>query len=199
METRDEWVRLEARVAWALFFALSAVLVASGVLLVWYYAPIEALLQRGLFGLAVDVPVGMVSRQLHIWATRALVTLVGFHLLFVAVVRLTGGRRVGRWKTGTVAVAALALLAVTGFFFPWEQSSSWVAHVVARRADSAPEGPFSGPVNGRYDIRTYLPPPSMGQLWLFFAAHCLVLPLVAGIALFLQRRRRHALDRPPLD
>ena len=188
-------VRIERRVAWVVLVVLSLVLGATGGLLVHGYAPIEAFMNQyhDMKQLQVVVPAVRVARNLHIWATRVLVTVLSFHVLFVIALRLTRGRRMARWKSGTLAVAALALLAVSGPLFPWEESSGWVASVAPRPQTAFGElvDPHQ-PTNPRYDARAYLGPVSTTGLWLFFAAHCLVLPVIAGTAIYLQRRRRSA-------
>src|SRR5262245_66433245 len=80
--------RLERRIALVVFALVGAVLVATGVVLTWYYRPTANVGFADLRYLEFDVPFGMVMRNLHRVATHALVVAVWLHLAALVGLRI---------------------------------------------------------------------------------------------------------------
>ncbi len=193
--------RVERWVAWALMAGLAVVLAVTGVVLRRYYAPVGEFTYEDAHRLAREVPVGMVTRNLHRLATWSLVVAAAAHALFVVVTRPSLR---WRWLTGGLLAAALALLVASGRYAPFDAIAALAAGSGTDGARAAPllgrEGPFAGPAgtDGRYDARAMLGGGEQvaraAAARRFFAVHGVAAPLfalaAAGAHVALRRARR---------
>ncbi len=159
--------------------ALGALLLLSGIVLMFHYRPMTALAWADVVDLREASAVGAL-RGLHYWSAQILVLVLWLHLLRV----FLGGRhraaRRGNWMVGVLLLVTTLAMAATGHLLPWDQQavSAWALQ------HPSPSPPPASPPSELGD----------GHLLWVYAAHCVVLPLVAA-ALIVEHRRRHRRDR----
>lgn len=112
-------------------------------------------------------------RDLHLWASHAVVIVVCLHLLRSA---LRGRTARHGWRRSVVLMILTLMLAATGSLLPWDQDAYWgIATVWAPEGSSPAETPA---VDGSTLLRAYV-------------LHCFVLPLLlVGLAVVHSRQRR---------
>ncbi len=199
----DPWEavsRAERRAALAGVVSCGALLVGTGAFLVSYraYHPSSgAPVDWDHF--QTDVVRGMVARNLHRWGTQAMAVVVGLHVTFLLVSRITRGRALRFERRGVIAAAslfaALALILTAGWLVPWDALS--VSAVIAVTEPPAPVVGNGGPfdeligVAPRYDARALLTAGRLitpATLWRFWILHGGVLPVLGASLLALHFR-----------
>lgn len=166
----------------------------TGVYLMFYYRPTPEWAYLDMLVLEHGVLFGMPLRNLHRWGAHLMVLLVMLHMLRVF---LTGSYRPPRefnWVVGVVLLVLTLLLSFTGYLLPWDQLAFWAITVGTNMAAATPfigaEGPFHeflgvSPTNdARFlllgDVRV-----GGNALLRFYVLHCVALPLIAGILMFI--------------
>jgi quinol-cytochrome oxidoreductase complex cytochrome b subunit len=167
---------LKFRATWLLGLisvVLTALLIASGVYLMFYYVPHPDAAFRSMKDLYFVVPYGIVLRNLHRWGAHAMVVFVTLHM---ARVFLSGGYKAPRqanWLAGTWLWVLTMALSFTGYLLPWDQLAFWAVTVGANMAGAVPW-------LGRPLRLLILGDTSVGEAALlrFYVLHCVVLPLI---------------------
>jgi quinol-cytochrome oxidoreductase complex cytochrome b subunit len=185
-------------------FLLFLVTLATGMLLLFYYRPSSPHAYNDVLAISREVPYGAFLRALHRYAGDGMVIAVVVHLLRVL---LTGSYKPPREFNWVIGVALLVLtlgIAFTGYLLPYDQRGYWATMVGTHLAGSVPVVGADGPaalLGPDRDLRAVLlGGASLGPASLvrFYALHCLVLPLLAGLltALHFWRVRKDGISTP---
>jgi len=151
----------------------TAVLIATGILLMFYYHPSVPQAYRDMKELAFVVDDGLFLRNLHRWAAHLMVLSAMLHMLRVFYHRAYRPPRQFNWVIGVVLLLSTLLLSYTGYLLPWDQLAFWGVSVGTNMAREAP-------VVGER-IRFLLlggNAVSENALLRFYVLHCVVLPVV---------------------
>jgi quinol-cytochrome oxidoreductase complex cytochrome b subunit len=169
---------------------LFLILVATGILLTFYYVPDVDRAYESMKDLRFAVPFGVFLRNVHRWSAQAMVLVVILHM---ARVFYTGSYKKPRefnWGIGVVLLALTLLLSFTGYLLPWDQLAYWAVTVGTNMARSTPfvgaTGPFHELTGVRIDndVRfAMLGGTIVGQnaLLRFYVLHCMAIPVVFGV------------------
>jgi quinol-cytochrome oxidoreductase complex cytochrome b subunit len=173
---------------------LFGILVATGVLLMFYYVPSPEQAFNSMKDLQFVVSAGMLLRNMHRWAAHLMVVTVVLHLCRVFYTGAYKRPREFNWLIGVALLLATLGLSFTGYLLPWDQLAYWAITVGANIASYTPVlGPklkyllLGGNVVGQ------------SALLRFYALHVMVLPLAATlmIAVHIWRVRKDGgLARP---
>ena len=127
----------------------AVVLIATGILLMFYYHPSVPQAYRDMKELAFVVDNGLFLRNLHRWAAHLMVFSAMLHMLRVFYHRAYRPPRQFNWVIGVVLLLVTLLLSYTGYLLPWDQLAFWGVSVgtnMARDgADRRREGPLPPP------------------------------------------------------
>jgi len=170
-----------------LALVLLAVLVGTGVLLMFYYHPSVPQAYDDMKELQFVVGNGVFLRNMHRWAAHALVLVVFLHLLRVFFHRAFRPPREFNWVVGVLLLLVTLLLSYTGYLLPWDQLSFWGVSVGTNMVKAMP---WIGP-----KIRFLLLGGNIvgaNALLRFYVLHCVALPLllVLGVVVHLWRVRK---------
>lgn len=105
------------------------VLLATGILEMFYYVPSLDEANSSLQQITFLVPYGLAIRGLHYWAAQVLVLTNLFHLMRVV---LTGGYKSGRrfnWLLGLILLVLVLFLDFTGYALRWDEDIAWALKV----------------------------------------------------------------------
>ncbi len=109
---------------------LLALLTLTGVLLMFWYVPVPGMAYDRIVDLSGGaLPVGMLLRDLHRFASDALVVVVVLHLMRVYLTGALGKGRRLNWLVGLVLLLLVVATAFTGFLLPWDADAYWAATV----------------------------------------------------------------------
>lgn len=152
---------------------LFAVLVFTGVLLMFYYIPSVERAYSTMKDIQLSVPLAEFTRNMHRWAAHAMVLVV---LLHMARVFYTGAYKPPRefnWIVGVFLLIMTLGASFTGYLLPWDQLSYWAITVGTNIAGYAP-------VVGDTAKNLLLGGSDVGQnaLIRFYTLHIAVVPLV---------------------
>jgi quinol-cytochrome oxidoreductase complex cytochrome b subunit len=149
------------------------VLIATGILLMFYYHPSVPQAYRDMKELAFVVDDGLFLRNLHRWAAHLMVLSAMLHMLRVFYHRAYRPPRQFNWVIGVILLLVTLLLSYTGYLLPWDQLAFWGVSVGTNMAREAP-------VVGE-KIRFLLlggNVVSENALLRFYVLHCVLLPVV---------------------
>jgi quinol-cytochrome oxidoreductase complex cytochrome b subunit len=190
---------------------LFAILVVTGILLMFYYVPDVDRAYESMKDLQFAVPFGVFLRNVHRWSAHAMVLAVILHM---ARVFYTGSYRPPRefnWVLGVLLLGLTLVMSFTGYLLPWDQLAFWAVTVGTNMASSTPlighTGPFHELTGARIDndIRfALLGGTLVGQnaLLRFYVLHCVAIPLVLVLLLaihFWRIRKDGGISRPAAD
>ncbi len=173
------------------------VLVATGILLMFYYHPSVPQAYRDMKELAFVVDNGLFLRNLHRWAAHLMVFTAFLHMLRVFYHRAYRPPRQFNWVVGVVLLLVTLLLSYTGYLLPWDQLAFWGVSVGTNMARTAP-------LLGE-KVRFLLlggNVVSENALLRFYVLHCVVLPvaLILFVAVHVWRVRKDGgVQGPPGD
>ena len=175
-------------------FYLFAILVASGLLLMFYYTPATELAYRNMKDLEYVVSFGVVLRNVHRWSAHAMVAFVFLHMCRVFFTGSYKAPREFNWVIGVCLLLVTLFLSFTGYLLPWDQLAFWAVTVGSNIAAYMP-------VIGDYVRFLMLGGNEVGQAALlrFYVLHVVALPLVAATLLgvhFWRIRKDGGLSRP---
>jgi quinol-cytochrome oxidoreductase complex cytochrome b subunit len=155
---------------------LFAVLLISGVILMFYYIPSIERAYPTMKELQLSVPLGEFSRNMHRWSAHAMVLVVILHLARVFYTGAYKPPREFNWNIGVVLLILTLGASFTGYLLPWDQLSYWAITVGTNIAGYAP-------VIGQPARQLLLGGTDVGQdaLIRFYALHIAVLPVVTII------------------
>lgn len=157
--------------------ALCALLLLTGIVLMFHYRPVAALAWADVVDLREVSAVGAL-RRVHYWSAQILLLVLWLHMLRVFLVGRHRGVRRSNWTVGVLLLATTVALAATGHLLPWDHQavSAWALQHPSASPEPSPSG-----LSDRH------------LLWVY-VAHCVALPLVAA-ALIVDHRRRYRRDR----
>ena len=191
-----------------LTFFMFLVETVTGILLMFYYRPVPEYAYLDMKLLEHTVRFGMFLRNMHRWAGHAMVILVMLHMLRVF---LTGSYKPPRefnWVIGVMLLTVTLLLSFTGYLLPWDQIALWAITVGTKMAAATPflgaDGPFHEwfGIHAENDMRLLLLGDSdvgANALLRFYVLHCVLLPVVAGVLMFVhfwRVRKDGGISRP---
>ena len=171
-----------------LAFTCLLVLVASGLLLLFYYAPTPADAHRSVQFLESQVWGGAYLRSLHRLASHALLLLLLLHVLRVVLTGAYQHPRRANWLVGCALLFLAVFEAYTGYLLPMDQLAFWATTTGMELLGTLPLGDT---------VRALLVPDEIGgplSLLRFYALHVAVVPLVVFVLtmvhFFVIRRQR---------
>jgi quinol-cytochrome oxidoreductase complex cytochrome b subunit len=172
---------------------LLAVLVGTGIMLMFVYTPSPATAYNDMMRLQTDVNYGQFIRNLHHWSGNLLVVVTFLHMLRVF---FTGGFRAPREFNWVLGVALLLLVVVanfTGYLLPWDQLAYWAVTVGSSLLGYVP---FVGESLAQFILGG--PEVSGATLTNFYGLHVAIIPmLIFFIASFhIWRVRKDGLTVP---
>lgn len=152
---------------------LFAVLVWTGILLMFYYVPSVERAYSTMKEIQLSVPLGQFTRNLHRWAAHAMVLAVILHMARVFYTGAYKPPREFNWGVGVVLLLLTLGASFTGYLLPWDQLSFWAITVGTNIAGYAPGV-------GRVMRELLLGGTEVGQNTLirFYTLHVAVLPLL---------------------
>jgi quinol-cytochrome oxidoreductase complex cytochrome b subunit len=150
------------------------VLVATGVLLSFYYRPSVDEAYASVQYITTEVPFGWLLRDLHVWSANLIVLAILAHM---ARVFFSGAYRPPRetsWLIGVLLLFVVLAFGGTGYLLPWDQWSYWTSTEVMNVVRALPilGAPLAGFLTGDVFV-------SGATLSRFFALHVIVLPWAA--------------------
>jgi len=175
-------------------FFLFMILVATGILLMFYYVPSTTQAYDRMLDLRGTVAFGIFLRNMHRWAAHGMVAVVFLHMCRVF---LTGSYKPPRefnWVLGVVLLLVTLFLSFTGYLLPWDQLAFWAITVGTSIASYAP-------IVGKEAKFVLLGDSTVGQeaLLRFYVLHVAVLPAVLSLLVaihFWRIRKDGGLSRP---
>jgi quinol-cytochrome oxidoreductase complex cytochrome b subunit len=173
---------------------LFLILIATGVLLMFYYVPATDYAYQNMKDLEFVVTAGLVLRNMHRWAAHLMVLFVVLHMCRVFYTGAYKRPREFNWVLGVMLFLLTLALSFTGYLLPWDQLAYWAITVGTSIAGYAP-------VIGQKLKFMFLGGHVVGESALirFYVLHVVVLPLAAVmlIAVHLWRVRKDGgLARP---
>ena len=108
---------------------LLAVLVGTGIMLMFVYTPSPETAYNDMLRLQTEVNYGQFIRNVHHWSGNLLVIVTFLHMLRVF---FTGGFRAPRefnWVLGVVLLLLVVVANFTGYLLPWDQLAYWAVTV----------------------------------------------------------------------
>jgi cytochrome b-561 len=164
-----------------------AVLVFTGVLLMFYYVPSVERAYPAMKEIQLSVPLGQFTRNMHRWTAHAMVLVVILHMVRVFYTGAYKPPREFNWGVGVVLLVLTLGASFTGYLLPWDQLSFWAITVGTSIVSYAP-------TMGTMIRSILLGGPEVGQeaLTRFYALHIMVIPgvMLLLIGLHLWRVRK---------
>lgn len=176
---------------------LFLILVATGILLMFYYVPSTTQAYDRMLDLRGTVAFGIFLRNMHRWSAHGMVAMVFLHMCRVF---LTGAYKKPRefnWVLGVVLLLVTLFLSFTGYLLPWDQLAFWAITVGTSIAGYAP-------LVGSQMKFLLLGDTTVGQeaLLRFYVLHVAVLPAVLTLLIaihFWRIRKDGGLSRPEVN
>ena len=166
---------------------LFAVLIFTGVILMFYYVPSVERAYPAMKEIQLSVPLGEFTRNMHRWSAHAMVLVVILHLVRVFYTGAYKPPREFNWIVGVSLLLMTLGASFTGYLLPWDQLSYWAITVGTNIAGYAP-------VAGQTVREMLLGGKEVGQdaLIRFYTLHIAVIPLlmIVVISLHLWRVRK---------
>jgi menaquinol-cytochrome c reductase cytochrome b subunit len=162
-----------------LAFTAFIVLMATGLLLLFYYQPSSKEAFGSILFLESSVPAGLYIRSLHRLASHSFLVLIFLHTLRVI---LTGAFRKPRelnWIIGFFLLCLALFEAYTGYLLPMDQIAVWATHTGMELIKIVPFGKV---------IVQILAPDGVGQpisLLRFYILHIVIIPVTVLLLSFL--------------
>ncbi len=176
--------------------ASALLLVATGVLLMFYYHPSVPQAYRDMKELQYVVDNGLFLRNMHRWAAHLMVLVAVLHMLRVFYHRAYRPPRQFNWVVGVVLLLVTLLLSYTGYLLPWDQLAFWGVSVGTNMAREAPlvGDPMRFLLLGGNVV-------SENALLRFYVLHCVVLPvaLLLLVSVHIWRVRKDGGVQGPIE
>lgn len=175
-------------------FYLFVILTITGILLMFYYIPYTERAYQDMKDLEFVGSFGMILRNMHRWAAHGMVAIVFLHMCRVFYTASYRYPREFNWGVGVILFICTLMLSLSGYLLPWDQLAYWAITIVTNLIGTIP-------VIGRMLRYIVLGGTLVGQnaLIRFYVMHVLVLPLFAGILVFIhfwRIRKDGGLTRP---
>jgi len=153
-------------------------LLGSGLLLKFFYAPFPDRAYDSIVYLNSQIPFGRLLRNIHRWSANALLLVVFLHFFRVFYTSAFLASRRFNWIIGLLLFAAVILSNFTGYLLPWDQTAYWAITISTAMLDYIPgigaglkEWVLGGTVPGSVTLLN------------FYAIHTAVLPALLLFAL----------------
>jgi len=104
---------------------LFALLLLTGVLLMFVYEPVPAGAHDSVLRLQTDIRFGRFVRNIHHWSANLLILVAVLHLLRVYLTGAFHGARQFNWVIGLLLLVMILGAGFTGYLLPWDQLSYW--------------------------------------------------------------------------
>ena len=155
-------------------YLLFIILVASGVLLSFYYRPSAEEAYPSIQHIVSGVTFGWLIRDPHVWAANLIVVAVLAHMARVFFSAAYQPPRETNWLTGMLLLFLVVAFGATGYLLPWDQGAYWTVTEGLNAVDGIP-------VVGSFTVEVLKGDPiiSGATLSRFFAVHVIVLPWIA--------------------
>jgi quinol-cytochrome oxidoreductase complex cytochrome b subunit len=175
-------------------FFLFAILVVTGVLLMFYYVPSTTQAYDRMLDLRGTVAFGIFLRNMHRWSAHGMVAAVFLHMCRVFFTGSYKKPREFNWFIGIVLFLLTLFSSFTGYLLPWDQLAFWAITVGTSIAAYAP-------VIGADLKFLLLGDATVGQeaLLRFYVLHVAVLPVLMTLLVslhFWRIRKDGGLSRP---
>ncbi len=118
--------------------AMFIILIATGLLLMFYYHPTVPRAYHDMKDLGFVVSAGVFLRNVHRWAAHAMVALVFLHMVRVFFAGAYKPPRQFNWVIGVACLLVTVLLSYTGYLLPWDQLALWGVTVGTKLANAVP-------------------------------------------------------------
>lgn len=184
---------LRLATTWGLGVALVAqfiILTVTGILLMVYYMPATDMAYDSMKDIHYIVPSGRVIRNVHRWASHMMVIFVMLHMMRVFYTASYKRPREFNWVVGMALLVLTFALAFTGYILPWDQLAYWALVIATNIAASPNELAGALGLSGTWrpgDIFKELllgsTVPSQHSLIRFYTLHCILLPILAVMAM----------------
>lgn len=172
---------------------LFLILTFTGVLLLFYYVPSTAQAYETTQMISYRVPFGWLIRAMHRWAAHGMVIMIFLHMLRVFFTAAYKPPRQMNWMVGVSLFLSTLALAFTGYLLPWDQLAYWAVTIGTEMAHAVP-------LVGEALLYLLRGGGEVGQeaLIRFYALHSFVLPMVAGVLIFvhLWKVRKQGISGP---
>lgn len=175
-------------------FVLFLVLVATGVLLMFYYVPSTQQAYDRMLDLRGSVAFGTFLRNMHRWSAHGMVAVVFLHMCRVFFTGSYKKPREFNWVIGVLLFLVTLFMSFTGYLLPWDQLAFWAITVGTAIAGYAP-------LVGQEMKFVLLGDAAVGQeaLLRFYVLHVAVLPVILTLLVaihFWRIRKDGGLSRP---
>jgi cytochrome b6 len=154
---------------------LTALQVATGVLLLLYYTPTTDGAHESVLFIMSQVKFGWLIRSVHSWSANILIGALFIHMFSTFFLKAYRPPRELTWVTGFLLFVLFLVFGFSGYLLPWNELSYFATRV---GTDIAGGLPLVGKA-----LKTFiLGGPTIGQSTLtrFFWLHTAILPLVAA-------------------
>jgi len=185
--------RLPRHVGWKHAFGgatyfLAMILVATGVMLSFYYRPSTVEAYPSLQYLETEITFGWLVRHVHFWAASLVVLACLLHLfrvLFSGTYRLP---RQTTWIIGIFLLVTLLAFVTSGYLLPWDQWAYWTTSNGLDQLERLPL--IGGFLTQMFRVDEFV---SGATLSRFYATHVILLPwiLLLFLSLHFQLVRKH--------
>lgn len=170
------------------------ILVATGILLMFYYVPSTTQAYDRMLDLRGTVAFGIFLRNMHRWSAHGMVAMVFLHMCRVFFTGAYKKPREFNWVIGVVLLLVTLFMSFTGYLLPWDQLAFWAITVGTSIAGYAP-------LIGKQMQFLLLGDSTVGQeaLLRFYVLHVAVLPAVLVTLMgvhFWRIRKDGGLSRP---
>jgi len=185
--------RLAPHVGWrhalgGITYFLLMVLVATGVLMAFYYRPSVQEAYPSVQHIVSSIPFGWLVRDLHAWAASLVVVLVILHLVRTLAEGAYKAPRQTNWTMGLLLLVVVIAFGSSGYLLPWDQGSYWT---VTEALDTIGRVPILGGLVA--ELLQGDEAVSGATLSRFFALHVIILPwlLLGLVSLHFGLLRKH--------
>ena len=185
---------------------LFLIMVFTGVVLMIYYNPSVDRAYQSVKDIVYVVPGGRIIRNMHRWASQAMVIVAFLHLVRVFYTGSYLGNRSLNWVIGVVLLMITLLSNFSGYLLPWDQLSYWAVTIGSNIAASSRELTDMLGVTASFDPGGFLKKlliggENVGQpaLSRFFTLHVIFLPVTTLVLMgihFWRIRKDGGLSRP---
>lgn len=171
--------RLPAHAGWrqafgGITYLLFIVLVATGVLLSFYYRPSAEEAYQSVQHIVSGISLGWLMRDLHAWSANLIVVAVLLHMARVFFGGAYKPPRETNWLVGLLLLFVVFLFGATGYLLPWDQWAYWTT---TQGVDVVGRLPLLG--GWLAELLRGDPIVSGATLSRFFAIHVILLPWAA--------------------
>ncbi len=154
------------------------ILIATGLLLMFYYRPSVPRAYHDMKDLEFVVTAGIFLRNVHRWSAHAMVALVFLHMIRVFFAGAYRPPREFNWVLGVVLLVLTVLMSYTGYLLPWDQLAYWGVTVGTNMAKAVPivGSEISFLLLGGHTV-------DENTLVRFYVLHCAVIPSILAFVI----------------